>query len=165
MLVLGLDPGPTQSAFVVWNGTLVIDHGYLPNLDMLAHLTLARQLGSAGHLPPFVVCEKIERMSSHVVVGDDTFMTAAWTGRFWQAAGDDNFAYLTRRAAKLHICGSSATKDADVRAALYNRFGGEKAAKGNKANKGPLFGITAHKLSALAVAMTYADQHDDTRRR
>ena len=71
-------------------------------------------------------------------------------------------AELTRRAVKLHLCGSARAKDTNIRAALIDRFGGtggRRAAVGLKASPGPLYGIRSHEWAALAVAVTWHDQH------
>ena len=62
---------------------------------------------------------------------------------------------LPRRAVKLALCGDSRAKDANIRQALIDRFGGS-AAVGRKAAPGPLYGITRDVWSALAIAVTYA---------
>ena len=52
-------------------------------------------------------------------------------------------------------------KDANVRAALIDRFGPSKRkAIGLKATPGPLYGVHSHMWSALAVAVTYGDRRD-----
>lgn len=50
-----------------------------------------------------------------------------------------------------------AAKDANVRQALINRFGGKDAAIGRKAAPGPLYGISRDMRSALAIAVTGHD--------
>ena len=61
---------------------------------------------------------------------------------------------LPRRAVKLALCGDSRAKDANIRQALIDRFGGS-AAIGRKAAPGPLYGISRDVWSALAIAVTY----------
>jgi hypothetical protein len=62
---------------------------------------------------------------------------------------------LPRRVVKLALCGDSRAKDANIRQALIDRFGGS-AAVGRKAAPGPLYGIHRDVWSALAIAVTYA---------
>ncbi|HET6477318.1 MAG TPA: hypothetical protein VFH93_14740 [Thermoleophilia bacterium] len=50
-------------------------------------------------------------------------------------------------------------KDANIRQALLDRFGGP-AAVGRKAAPGPLYGIARDVWSALAIAVTYTIQSD-----
>jgi hypothetical protein len=79
-----------------------------------------------------------------------------WTGRFTEAARPVKVVQLPRRQVKVAICGDTKAKDANIRAALLDRFGGSKA-KGTKAKPGPLYGMTADMYSALAIAVTFAE--------
>jgi len=109
-----------------------------------------------------IVIEDCENMGQ--VMGYDMITTIRWSGRFWERArfhGADVH-FLKRSAVKLHLCGSRRAKDPNVRMALCDRFGGEKAAKGKKANPGPLFGIASHAWSALALAITWAETGGET---
>jgi hypothetical protein len=54
---------------------------------------------------------------------------------------------------KLALCGDSRAKDANIRQALIDHFGGS-AAIGRKAAPGPLSGISRDVWSALAIAIT-----------
>ena len=80
--------------------------------------------------------------------------TVLWTGRFAEAAQRVPVVLLPRRAVKLALCGDSRAKDANIRQALIDRFGGS-AAVGRKAAPGPLYGISRDVWSALAIAVTY----------
>lgn len=68
---------------------------------------------------------------------------------------------MTRRAVKLHLCGSMRAKDGNIRQALVDRFGGQAQAVGTKKAPGPLFGLSSHRWSALAVAVTWWDTRRD----
>jgi len=61
----------------------------------------------------------------------------------------------------MHLCKNNRAKDANIRQALLDRFpatGGGKAPQiGTKKQPGPLYGVTSHLWSALAVAVTWAD--------
>ena len=103
----------------------------------------------------------IEMISSQgMSVGQETFDTAMWVGRYcevWDSCGMDAIlAY--RREIKLHLCGTSRAKDANVRQALIDRYGGKEAALGKKRFPGPLFGVSGHAWAALAVA-TFCQDH------
>lgn len=90
------------------------------------------------------------------------FETLWWAGRFTEAAKLWAPVYRLERAeVKRHMCGTSASKDSNVIAALVDRFGGaggRKAAVGTKTQPGPLYGVKADVWQALAVAVTYADR-------
>ena len=148
MIVLGLDPGTTQSAFVTWDGERVCDHQIGDNEDVLSHLR-AMVLE-----PPIVLAlEKIE--SFGMAVGKETFRTVFWSGRFAQAWHPRRFVEVTRREVKLHICGHARATDSNIRQALIDRLG----APGTKKAQGLLYGLKGHEYAALAVALTHHDQH------
>lgn len=148
--VLAIDPGPTASQFVLWDGQRVLERAHLENADMMQHLSRL----SAG---AEVCFEKVA--SFGMPVGEEVFETVFWTGRFFQAARDEGRSVhrLTRQAVKLHLCNSARAKDANIRQALIDRFGGKDAAIGRKATPGPLYGVSSHAWAALALAITFAD--------
>lgn len=151
MLVYGLDPGTTQSALVVWDSH---------NRSVVFHATedngwiLERVMGQWHDCA--LVVEQIQ--SYGMAVGAEVFATVWWAGRFHQAWNGRAY-QLPRRDVKLHLCGSARAKDANVRQAILDRFGGKAAAIGTKQQPGPLRGIKAHEFAALAVALTWADTH------
>ena len=155
MIVIGLDPGYEQSAIVVWDGDRIVQHFYDEN-DRIADRFRARNIRDGSVL----VIEGIESMG--MAVGKTTFETVYWTGRFAEAYLPNMVERIPRRLIKLHLCGQSRATDSNIRQALIDRFGpSTEKAIGKKASPGPLYGITAHKLSALAVALTYYDQMND----
>ena len=152
MTVIGIDPGPEQSAFVRWDGSRVLGHGIERNATLRCRLrsTTATEV---------TVFEQVE--SYGMPVGRDVFETVHETGRLYEATSGDR-RRLTRRAVKLHLCGSARAKDTNIRAALIDRFGGtggRRVAVGLKASPGPLYGIRSHEWAALAVAVVWHDQH------
>jgi hypothetical protein len=161
--ILAVDPGLERSAWI-WYG---LPGGLVYGID--ANDELVRLLGQRGYgftrassFPPVMgaelVIEKIEGYG--MAVGADVFETVFWTGRFFEAWGDAGSANrLARRAVKLHLCGVPQAKDANIRQALIDRFGpGRETAIGTKKAPGPLYGVATHVWSALAVAVTWADQ-------
>lgn len=147
--VLAIDPGPTSSAFVLFDGSSVCDFGQLKNDELLARLR-GRTFGAE---PYTTVIEQIESMG--MAVGAEVFETVFWSGRFAQASRP--FDRVTRRAVKLHLCLSMRAKDGNIRQALVDRFGGQSVAVGSKKHPGPLFGLSSHRWAALAVAVTWWD--------
>jgi hypothetical protein len=111
--------------------------------------------GLASNEPDVVVVEQIE--SYGMAVGREVFETVHWSGRFTEAAHPLEVVQLPRREVKLALCHDSRAKDANIRAALIDRFGGPSAI-GRKASPGPLYGISRDVWSALAIAVTYADR-------
>jgi hypothetical protein len=161
MQVYAIDPGPEQSALVVFNGTAVLNHQTVPNeqlLDELAHRTRSWE-----HV---LVVEQIA--SFGMPVGAEVFETVFWSGRFIQAWAGYHappnsplpWARLKRHEVKAALCGNQRAKDAHIRQALLDRFGpGKEKAIGRKATPGPLYGLVGDEWAAMAVAVTYWDQH------
>ena len=155
--ILGIDPGHTRSAWVLLEGPTVVAHDRQPNVEVLLllaglNLPASRLQGVDG-----VVLEQIEGYG--MTVGAEVFGTVFWAGRFYQAVRRGiGRAQLTRRAVKQHICETTKGNDATVRDRLIGRYGGKQAAIGTKAAPGPLWGITADRWAALAVAVTWMDQ-------
>ncbi len=160
MIVLGLDPGTEKSACVVYGGgNTVGQHVVLENDEMLRWLetyrAIAIEVGQKASTTVLVI-EKIE--SYGMAVGESTFATVFWSGRFAQAWSAWRFVQLGRRHVKQHLCHTARATDSNIRQAILDRFGGEKAI-GKKATPGPLYGIKGHEFAALAVALTWHDQN------
>jgi len=151
---IAIDPGPAVSAWLLFGDAGgVRAFGIWPNHELLDLLR-----GEAhGGLSPDVTRIAIEKVESFgMAVGAEVFETVWWSGRFAEAARGLSLERVTRRAVKLHLCGSARAKDANIRQALIDRYGGS-AAIGKKASPGPLFGVSKDVWSALAVAVTAAE--------
>jgi hypothetical protein len=145
--ILAIDPGTTHSGWCFVRSGSVKFSGVYPNHDIL---TLLR-----GNLDPVA----IEMIASYgMPVGSEVFETCVWIGRFMQEAaraiGEDRTRLIYRRDVKLHLCGSPRAKDANIRQALVDRYGGKAAAIGTKKQPGPLYGVKSHAWAALGVAIT-----------
>jgi hypothetical protein len=139
MRIVAIDPGTTQSAFVVFDGE-VIEAGILLNEDLRERLLL-NHFGSAD------VCA-IEMVESYgMAVGREVFQTCVWIGRFHECSRVP-VRYVPRKEIKLHLCGTHRAKDANIRQALIDKYG----APGTKKAPGKTFGITSHLWAALAIA-------------
>jgi hypothetical protein len=149
--VLGLDPGPTECGLCWLRDGVPKNPAVASTRDTL--LTVAS-------LPrdTTVVLEKLECYG--MPVGAAVFETAYVIGRILQLAEDADdvrCVLMPRREVKLHLCGSARAKDANVRQALLDRFGGDQAI-GKKKSPGPLYGVKSHAWSALALAMTFVER-------
>lgn len=156
--MLALDPGTEQSGLVVYDGARVERAGVFDNG------TLLEALRHGGELRERYCGEvlAVEMVACYgMPVGAEVFETVVWIGRFLEAWQPHPSERLYRRDVKLHLCESARAKDANVRAALIDRFGpGKRKAVGLKASPGPLYGVRSHAWAALAVAVVYCDQHD-----
>jgi hypothetical protein len=138
-ITIGIDPGPRESAIVVWDGVAVLSARDVPNAAVPHAL--------AG-VSATIACEWIECFG--MAVGREVFETVFAVGTFSAAA---TLRLIPRRDVKLHVCASPKAKDANIRQALIDRFG----VVGTRKKPGPLFGISNHRWAALAVAVTAHD--------
>lgn len=154
MLIFSVDPGTTDSGWVIWstNSHKIIDKG---NTDNVALLSMLRNQKIKAHV---MVIEAI--VGYGMRVGQTTFDTCKWMGKFeeaWEENYGAEYFEITRKEVKEHICHNHAANDAAINEALNDRFGGKKAANGDKKNPGPLHGVVSHMRSALAIAITYEE--------
>lgn len=147
-LMLAIDPGNQKSGWCLFD-TGVLDSGVLDNHAMLELIYQHRSDELA-----------IEMIASYgMAVGREVFETCVWIGRFMQWHNQpDNVKLVYRKDVKLHLCGNSRAKDANIRQAIIDLFpatgAGNTPQIGTKKQPGPLYGISSHAWAALAVALT-----------
>ena len=141
-ITVGIDPGPRESAVVVWDGDRVLLAVDVENQFVRGTVVDWWERGAT------VACEWIECYG--MAVGREVFETVFAVGTFAAAV---DVRLIPRRDVKLHLCQSPRAKDPNIRQALIDRFG----PTGTKKNPGPLFGIAGHRWAALAVAVTAHD--------
>jgi hypothetical protein len=151
MRLLAIDPGPTQSAYVV------VDQDLRPRVfNKVANPMLLHHLNTSfGH----VVIEQIGHYGTGMPAGKDVFDTCVWIGRFIQACPDQNVALVKRATVKTHLCGTPKATDANVIQALIDRFapGERNHGKGVKNAPGFFYGFHSDIWQAMALAVY---QHD-----
>lgn len=149
MTIIAIDPGTEQSGWCAYGFGEVLTSGVMPNAEMLTYLQRDHMRISGHHLA-------IEMIASYgMPVGRETFETCLWIGRFVQAwYAPDAVQLVYRKDVKLHLCGSPRAKDANIRQAILDIYGGKDKAIGKKAAPGPLYGVKSHAWPALAVAIT-----------
>jgi hypothetical protein len=122
----------------------------LPNEQMLRRIDEILLEASQGD--PAVLA--IEMIASYgMAVGAEVFETCVWIGRFcerWASTTGAPPVRIARMAVKLAICHDSRAKDANIRAALIDQFGGALATK----KGGALYRVKGDEWAALALAMT-----------
>jgi hypothetical protein len=139
MRVLALDPGTVKTGFIVWDNG-VVECGELDNQSMLERLR-ENTFGGAS------ICA-IEMIACYgMAVGKETFETCVWIGRFMERAKMQVIRCF-RKDIKLHLCGTTKAKDANIRQALIDKHG----APGTKKQPGKTYGVSGHAWAALAVA-------------
>lgn len=154
MLIFAIDPGTSQSGWVLYDGAAVLDAGVAPNHDVLRWV-------QAGQNADVLAIEMMKARG--MPTSNDEFKTLVWVGRFMQAWSQPEHVKLVyRQDVKLHICGSMKAKDPNIRAALIDLFpasgGGKTPQIGTKGQPGPLFGVSSHAWPALGVAVTARHQ-------
>lgn len=144
-MIIGIDPGTDVSGVVLWDDVarkVVLAHPDLANAEVRAFLVEKW----AGHR---IAVEWIQAMG--MPVGQEVFLTCRAVGRLEEIAAQRGQAieYITRPTVKTRLCGHPRAKDPNVRAALIDRLG----PVGTKKQPGPLYGVSSHAWSALAVAI------------
>lgn len=140
--VFAIDPGPTQSGWVIFEGGKVVQSGVDNNHDMLPWV-------KHGQHADVLAIEMIASMG--MAVGQTTFDTVRWIGRFQQAWKEPEAVKLVyRHQVKTHLCGTQQAKDPNIRQRLLDKIG----LPGTKKAPGPTYGVKSHAWAALAVAVT-----------
>lgn len=140
-LVVGIDPGTKQSAYVEWDGKFVTGVATLPNLDVARYLrTIDRR-----------ACVAIENVVSYgMPIGRETLETCVWIGRFYQVArdtvGPTQVSRLPRRAVKKYLGLKPGAGDKDVRAALMRTL---------EHNPIEWNDLRSHQFAALGICVTW----------
>ena len=152
MRLLAIDPGTTESAYVVWNGKNIVEFGKCENEDVVHWMD--------GNYDQAV----IEQVRSYgMAVGASVFDTVFWSGRFYErlteAYGVETH-MLPRMAVKMALCHSPRAKDANIMQALIDRFAPNtrNRGKGVKSDRGFFYGFHSDIWAAMALAVTFYDQ-------
>lgn len=147
MIVLGVDPGTTESAAVVWDGKGILARIEEENVALTRRIRAAWP--GAPHRIDHIAIEQIRGYG--LTVGNETFDTVWWTGRFYQAALDTPMSpvMIPRKEIVTWLCDNHRAGDKEVRQALVDKIG----PPGTKKEPGPTWGIAGHLWSALAVAV------------
>jgi len=156
MSILAIDPGTTESAYVLVGQNLrTWAFDKVPNDDLLT--VLHDNVNAHTHVA-------IEMIASYgMPVGANVFETCVWIGRFMetvvQRIGTEP-TRITRSTVRVHHCHSTKATDATVRQALVDRFacGARNYGKGTKSEPGWFYGFRDDIWSAYAVAVYAADQ-------
>jgi hypothetical protein len=137
--LLAIDPGNTQSAFVLYEPETetILSKGIVDNKELVESLETIDYDEAA-----------IEMIASYgMPVGKEVFETCLWIGRFYQTIYNRmiqiNLVY--RKDVKLHLCQTiRGVKDSHIRQALLDRLGKEKTK-----------GVKKDEWAALGVAVTF----------
>lgn len=156
--ILAIDPGDTQSAYVVVDPITrrPVRFAKVENGELHAML-YAGGFDDCTHT-------SIEMIASYgMPVGASVFDTCVWIGRFFEIARLRHTGVIEtvfRKPVKLHHCGSIAAKDPNVVRALVDRFapGESNYGKGTKGDPGWFHGFVSDIWQAYALGVYVADQ-------
>jgi len=162
MIIMAIDPGPTESGWCILEpdgqaGRIRECGSGTPNQE-LERVVVSRKLDGIDTLA-------IEQVMSYGrPVGASVFETVYWSGRFarsWSGSPGDVLR-IPFVDVKIAMCHDSRAKESHVRQAVRDRFprtgGGKRPEIGTKQSPGPLYQVTGHAWSALAVALTAAQR-------
>lgn len=155
MKILAVDPGNTESAFVLMDKVTqhADEFGKIGNEDLRDRLRRYRVKTKTM---------AIEMIASYgMPVGREVFDTCVWIGRLleaWESLGG-TAALVYRKDEKMQICGSPRANDATIRQALIDRYAYNvpNKGKGTKNDPGWFYGFKADIWQAYAVGVTYLD--------
>jgi hypothetical protein len=154
-LILAIDPGNVQSAYVLIGEDLKPDSfGKEDNETVL-------EIVNKYDYTHFA----IEMVASYgMPVGREVFETCVWIGRFMQAAAEKNIKaqwIYRKKDVCMNLCYTTLAGDANVRQALVDRFAPRQKnyGKGTKDKPGWFYGFAADVWSAYAVGVTYYDKY------
>jgi len=136
---IGIDPGNKESGWCVIQNGRIVGSGVMENNSMLDSSMMDIPW------PNTMAIEWIQSMG--MAVGKEVFETCLWAGRFAERARCP-VRLIPRGQIKLHHCGSSRAKDANVCQALRDKYG----EKGTKKAPGYFYGVNSHAWQAFAVA-------------
>jgi len=154
MLILGIDPGNKETAYVVYDTAS----------KQIAHK--AKKLNDVVRIElPCIRCDRVvmEVVACYgMAVGQEVFDTVEWIGRYTEIVTRDMrmpLQRIKRTEVKMALCHQTkGVNDSVIRQRLIDLFGGKEAAIGKKANPGPLYGVTKDCWAALAVIIASGHQ-------
>jgi hypothetical protein len=163
MFVVGIDPGPVSSGYVLFDGANVVEaSGAYDNAQLRDDLLGGKIVADA------VVIERVQFYGK--LMGPAVFDTIWWGGRFFEAGlgAGMTVSRVYWNDVKRQFVGAARVDDktgkkkkiteSDVRLGVIERFGGRAAALGSKKAPGPCAGVRDHAWSALALTVYWWDK-------
>ena len=147
MRILSIDPGTTESGYVVWDGEQILDMGKIANFEMLDYIATKN----------YDTCI-IERIACYgMPMGESTIETIFVSGRMYQVAfeADKRIERVLRKDVKMAICGQTRAKDSNIIQALKDRF--EPNLELHKKPTGILKGLKKDIWQAFALSVYWYD--------
>lgn len=154
-MILGIDPGNIQSAYVLTDNDLNIH-----KFEKKSNEALIEEFEAMLILySPKVAIEMIA--SYGMAVGKEVFETCVFIGQLKESCRRVGIepTYIYRKDEKVNLCNNMKAKDTNIRRALIDRFAKHDFTngKGTKKNPDVFYGFKADIWAAMAVTVTYHD--------
>ena len=160
-MILAIDPGSTESGYVLLDSNLEpIEKGKVKNEILLEDIKSDRFWYKSYDEEDHIAIERIACYG--MPVGVEVFDTCIWIGRFIQAIPNGiEPKFIYRKDEKLNLCQSMKARDSNIIQALVDRFApGEKNhGKGTKKNPSWFYGFSKDIWQAYAVGVTCYDMY------
>jgi hypothetical protein len=171
-MLLAIDPGTTESAYVIVDATLrPVEFQKISNGELLSRIEGAPDSRTRWSELTSCAIEMPEGIG--MATGSEIFHTCRWVGQYqhaWRFSWDDATRWqdeargrgealelISRKRVKLHLLGKTSrlgrTADSAVRLALIAKHGGQDCIKAG----GELHGVYGDCWAALAVAHTFLE--------
>ena len=149
--VLGLDPGTSESGYVIWNSDK-----YIVSKGKVFNESLLKKIYDKPEFFDIVVIEIVK--SYGMPVGQETFETCFWIGRFQEALLRMNkeVIFVGRKECIIWHNKSNKGNDATLKRVLKDKYGD----KGTIKKPGVLFGVSKDIWSAVALATWYCETNN-----
>lgn len=152
MNIFAIDPGNEKSAYVIWDGTRILDKGIITNVSLL--MSLSYENGFGMNRPTHFVIEMVACYG--MAVGKEVFETCLWIGQFNRQiviTYGIQPKLMVRRDVKMNLCHHNSAKDGNIRQAIIDRLG----KPGTKRSPGVTYKVSKDLWAALGLALTYDD--------
>lgn len=155
MRLLAVDPDPDGGSWALFGpGLEIVSHGRRTPVCELLELLESLDLADVA----------VEDLQSYgMAAGASMFQTAKVIGELRCTCRRLAICYdeISRPKIKTALCGTPRGKDANVRQALIDLYGGDKrTAVGLKACPGPLYGVSKDIWAALALGVVWLARRD-----
>jgi len=155
MVVFAIDPGPNESAWVLWDGSFILGRAIEKNESLLLKIRCLMW----PCVPDVLAIEEI-RNTYGMPAGVDLLHTVFWVGRFYEAWSHTvssphcKAVLVPRLLVKTHLCRSARARDSNIRQALIDRFG----PPGTKRKPGRTYGLKKDMWQAFGLAVYVYDR-------
>jgi hypothetical protein len=142
-MIIGIDPDPKGFAWVA----------YVPPAAVFAfgQGSFDEAMVQIAHIYSTPFIPAVEMVACYgMAVGHEVFETAMMAGRIYQDLFPLGPRLIYRKDVKMALCHNMRAKDANIRAAIIDIFGGQAETK----KGGKLHGINGDLWAALGVALT-----------